>query len=146
MSREIKFRAWDEEKKTMVFPVQSWNTELFFFGFNSKGLECSRYVGKGAWKRLPVMQFTGLLDKNGKEIYEGDVVKYDTSEEINHWVAGETAIVVWVAPRFTFRMKPYNEFSGSNQNMPSADDAEFLERIGNIYENPELLAPKESLK
>lgn len=125
-SRPIRFRAWDEGEKEMV-------TNLFDRAIINKQ---GNLIAQSA---LRLMQYTGLKDKNGKEIYEGDVVRYDESEKISHWVAGETAVVVWVAPRFTFRMKPYDEFSGSNQNMPSEDDSEFLEIIGNIYENPELL-------
>ncbi len=126
--RTIKFRIWaDGKMDCSPETFTGWLNDNFIFDGYDKG------------KEPIVMQFTGLLDKSGKEIYEGDIVKYDESEKISAWVAGETAIVMWVAPRFTFRTKPYEEFTGSNQNMPSEDDAEFLEVVGNIYENPELL-------
>lgn len=60
MSREIKFRAWQDNK--MVFSPLSSNYGLTrFFGF--------------LYEDAPIMQYTGLKDKNGKEIYEGDKIK-----------------------------------------------------------------------
>ena len=85
-----------------------------------------------------LMQYVGLNDKNEQLIFEGDIIRYDEIGEINHWVAGEMAVVLWHPPRFTFRMKPYDAFTGCNQNMPSPDDSEYITVIGNIYENPEL--------
>ena len=92
------------------------------------------------FEKAVLMQFTSLLDRHGREIYEGDVIKYDEGEDINHWVAGETALVLALPGRFTARMKPYNTFTGSNQNTLTEDFRENVEVIGNIYESPELLS------
>jgi len=59
--REIKFRAWDDNEKQMVFWDDLRDTKLFDDGFDNN--QCT------------LMQYTGLKDKNGKEIYEGDVVE-----------------------------------------------------------------------
>ena len=65
--REIKFRAWDKENKVMIYPKG-----ILFDGrvvnFNCGILE--------PFEEYELMQFTGLYDKNGKEIYEGDIIKY----------------------------------------------------------------------
>ena len=122
--REIKFRAWGSQGQGM-FPV----TDIDFQDMS---------VNRGLTSCV-LMQYTGLKDKNGVEIYESDIIRYKESEEINHWVSGEIALVVWQTPRFTFRMKPYNKFDGVNQNIPTEDDCEFIEVIGDIYQHPELL-------
>lgn len=72
-TREIKFRAWTENhwiNKGMVYDWQD-TTYIESVGFNPE--------------EIPVMQYTGLKDKNGKEIYEGDILRnplqYENSEE-----------------------------------------------------------------
>ena len=100
--REIKFRAWHEEDKQMIYPLQN-NT----------------LTTKDLIDRFPnyIMQFTGLYDKNGVEIYEGDIVSMhskilhiDDIRNIKYWE------------------EKYVNFSSSE-----------MEVIGNVYQNPELL-------
>ena len=72
MSREIKFRAWDD-KRSFMFPV--WDVR-----WNEKGKLWKLNEGEDFDETVGLMQFTGLLDKNGKEIYEGDILEIETKK------------------------------------------------------------------
>lgn len=115
--RQIKFRAWDIHTKTMLD---------------------SDFVGKN-WSvndlmppsEFPIMQYTGFLDKNGKEIYEGDIVSYNETQTMK----AHKQIVEWKSERANADCDCWGvEYSGFS--LTSVKDCEI---IGNIYENPELL-------
>ena len=105
--REIKFRVWDKQKKFMIKTVTIQNL-TYKFASNKDHI---------------FLQYTGLKDKNGKEIYEGDIVYID-DEAIN---------VVFEEGAF----KVHTKYDGDW--LLSELDLSNLEVIGNIYENPELL-------
>jgi len=127
MKREIKFRAWDVVDKRMILP-DIWMSRLC-----GEGVSLEEILGN---EEYAVMQFTGLKDKNGKEIYEGDVVRawkdsqQDTSEPLGVIEYGDFNAVYYIC----FETRPENL-------MVMACDYDQLEIIGNIYENPELLNP-----
>lgn len=111
MNREIKFRAWDNNRKCFINPnytLKDLTTRHFVFDNN-----------------LIWMQFTGLKDKKGKEIYEGDI--FDSP-------SGRKFIVEWLEYKFVLRGVFDERYSFSLGETYSDWNI-----IGNIKENPELL-------
>ena len=127
MQDRLKFRVWDKTKETMVyFDGIFYNKKPYTEGslFPQYG-SCPHYH-----KLSDLMQCTGLKDKNGNLIYEGDRVYIDCEDK--------TAIIKWSddLARFTIHFEDEAVFADFD-NYYSKE----LEVIGNIYENSEL--PKE---
>ena len=125
--REIKFRAWDDRPDAQK--MYNADNSPFLMNFNG---DLSIY---GTWARighsLKLMQYTGLKDKNGVDIYEGDILEYQESDYSFH------AAVEWGDNGYVMSGHWLN---GGNDNFSFDDnEPEELEVIGNIYENPELL-------
>lgn len=133
--REIKFRAWD--KGTRLITCES-------DGFVHTGRFCVRLDGRIYDTNLPgknwgeeivLMQYTGLKDKNGVEIYEGDIVKVDGDYEKMFEVSGVNEIKFYCGSFMVGDyIKPLTYFVRAEDTSKS-----FMEIIGNIWENPELL-------
>ena len=129
MSREIKFRAWDEELGFMVDP------SCYFVSFYEGAWFNNCQDGEDDLTeqtfKLKLMQYTGLKDRNGKEIYEGDIVKCPVSG-INIVLWDDDA-AGWV----------FDDLLNEDDFYTTIDYWE-TEIIGNIYENPELLESHEN--
>ena len=138
--REIKFRAWDKQEKRMIY---SGIHDRNWYGTpkNDAG-GCHTLRGKMPEDRtiLELMQFTGLHDKNGKEIYESDIVRFQ-----HH----KPSVCVWSGWGWGWEVntpkgKRVYE-SGVGQFRQDEFDADYrlnsAEIIGNIYESPELVKP-----
>jgi uncharacterized phage protein (TIGR01671 family) len=117
MNREIKFRAWDGREMfhvhSAMFRGNGRMECLFEHAETKEGKDVVRMISDDAI----VMQFTGLKDKNGKEIYEGDIIEFKKGTE-GLW-AGQAGMKEVKYP-----------FLCGNSDLG--------EVIGNIYENPEL--------
>jgi uncharacterized phage protein (TIGR01671 family) len=122
MKREIKFRAWDGIRKEMFYP--------YCLEHINGILTAKRYVtDENADVLTVLMQFTGLHDKSGKEIYEGDIIRCNNTQ------IGE---VLWEEHDACFNVNGYYDSSDDYPTMAFIEGQPF-EVIGNIFENPELL-------
>ena len=131
--RDISFRAWDEGKKKMA-DVQQLQ---FFLGdvdsIMAKPIGWSK-ESTGAKGRPILMQYTGLKDKNGKPIFEGDIVKYYDSTTM--WLNAE---VIFSDGSFAVKHPDPKMEQDIELRQFTYQDMKGIEVIGNIYENPELL-------
>lgn len=117
--REIKFRAWDKINKDM-FNVESIN-------FQERKVYRD-IVSYREFNDIELMQYTGLKDMRGKEIYEGDIL-FESFGERYYKVVFENA---------SFRAEAEGDFEEYSLDLIDIV-AQGCEVVGNIYENPELI-------
>jgi|SRR5260221_5055773 len=124
-NREIKFRAWDTVNKKMIdTPMAICSDAWVMFTAEVENLDCSNAIHP--IQQYALMQFTSLKDKNGKDIYEGDILLVRFGK---HRVE-----VRWKVTGFGF----FN--LGTHQwQLLYVSDLKQIEVIGNIWEHPELL-------
>lgn len=117
-----KFRAWDKVNKEMIKTVSIVDSYL-----NEVRFIDGEPMVSMKFEDVELMQFTGLKDKNGAEIFEGDILQIDGYESAYpvEWSDG------------VFYTTHYSDFSPLYKVMEC--DGYRIKIIGNIYENPELL-------
>lgn len=116
--REIKFRAWDKEDNKMYYNAE----RTYDFGLNDSDIMEENFGGVLNNDNFIVMQYTGVKDKSGKEIYEGDIVEC---------FKNELATVKFISGCFVLDSTSYTE---TFHNVCGK-----IKVIGNIYETPDLL-------
>ena len=131
MSREIKFRALIDYRIYYQDKYDAYSDNLTSIDICKKTITITSFynyenVYRFEDEKVKLMQFTGLKDKNGKEIYEGDIVILNDAEEENRCVVKH-------------KYGSYILVDGDlRENLSNVED-KFLEVVGNIYENKNLL-------
>ena len=135
--RKIKFRAWDKESQKIYYVV-TLDTESVYGKCEVPIIRVK--TGKMLDEYQPeyktvydytLMQYTGLKDKNGKEIYEGDIVE-NTTQTV---YLGDKFEVVWNKNYAGYQLMS----NGFTSNIPLIQNFMSYKVIGNIFENPELI-------
>lgn len=141
--REIKFRAW-VKSEDKLYPVAKWSRS----GWIAVPVQLSEDDWRLEQRPLEdtvLMQFTELKDKNGKEIYEGDILQFSDKWELN-----KTNMLLMALSGKTVKERqewldaiPYCQqevkMPDCYTSLSKSDLQQYWEVIGNIYENPELL-------
>ena len=135
MEREIKFRAWlPKEKRIILIGDRHNDTGLWiseeWFDVVDHFTGMAEILGSKD-DGVILMQFTGLKDKNGKEIWEGDIIS-------NGYGVG---VIKWDKTSCAFRLFWNATILDDDVSWIPFKGMKYNEIIGNIYENPELLSP-----
>lgn len=146
--REIKFRAWNERKGWKNKDGSDCVPQMEYDGFviypdGKKEFPQGGWDLSGRDEEMTLMQYTGLKDKNGKEIYEGDILKFlvhypaDFQERNPYKRYGRICGPVLWEEGWLYADK--KEHNGQDDMLLYQSSSQEFEIIGNIYQNPELL-------
>jgi len=138
----LKFRAWDNREKDLIYGIVPLSDGTFLL----ENVNSDKYVDK--YPNIDILppsefvinQFTGLKDKNGKDIYAGDILQFNSPiiERLK-----EIAEVFWNDKYCSFEVRGKDVADCLNKNLgiyiKRLKDKPQFEVIGNIYENAELL-------
>jgi uncharacterized phage protein (TIGR01671 family) len=119
-NRIIKFRAWDKDDKKMMCLGEALKNELL-------GIDEQDYYLRSEYDSVILMQFTGLKDKNEKEIYEGDIIKDHRRDSLFEVVYYEDGV------RFDGK-----DLTGKHYGVTFGENF-YIKVIGNVWENGDLI-------
>jgi uncharacterized phage protein (TIGR01671 family) len=139
----FKFRAWDKERKEMrQVRLMDWSDWWVTTGGTWERLPALEYGERNSFNneetdRHILMQYTGLVDRNGKDIYEGDIIKGEaiTWSDSGHYAGTRVTLGIVKYDHARFYLEDKETSARPDLAMGSA----YHEIIGNIYEHPELL-------
>ncbi len=137
----IKFRVWDKEEKCFLniysigFDGYGNAEYVYVFDDNDSASEPPLFVDD---KNLVLMQYTGLKDKNGTEIYEGDILHWQDLSELSDGTLKDNVRVFWDDEYLRLSIETLSKIKAI-EKLYDYSDIEEIEVIGNIYETPELL-------
>ena len=142
MSRIIEFRGWSVEEKKMYKPAfPTWNGGVEVWRDNKPQTTTVGYHSQhGPEEQMILEQYTGLKDKNGVEIYEGDYIYFEDDEYVE---AGQTINTSWIS---TIKFEQYawkciDSFSGDDMFIEDMHNDGIVDGtvIGNIHDTPEVI-------
>lgn len=129
--KEIKFRSYNIPRDYMSYQDEKGWLDHSFLGDNNAHQATTNIYMLNNNDSCALMQYTGLKDKSGKEIYEGDICT-----DHNQYNPQDLIIIEWRKAGFTGRYHNNNSYVSY---IPDLACKKYLEVIGNIHENPELL-------
>jgi uncharacterized phage protein (TIGR01671 family) len=141
MNREIKVRAWDVAR-TGAYTSLRYQGDMTLYDFLHE-LHNDEVEYGCKWQ---LSQYTGLKDKNGKEIYEGGILKCFVANIVNSLPIMILGVVKYTAPEFLIQLCEKDASEHGILSYFLNHDPKNYEVIGNIYENPELLEKGEIKK
>lgn len=133
-NRKIKVRVWSKPLERFLTKDEwflDFDGDLHFIEYDEDSNQY--WPDRVPEENYVVQQYTGLKDSKGKEIYEGDIVKYHRGFESEKEIRELTSHIKFQDAAFGFDMKGFNDMFMSLEN------DSYIEVIGNIFENPELL-------
>lgn len=136
--REIKFRAWHKKKKILSSISELYVDGVYFDNFYKRG--GTRGNSDVKYNDIILMQYTGLFDKNGVEIYEGDILKYTSPVNVDK--VHPLHVVNWSIEQAKFIMDRTEGKDRSSNSVGLKNILKNRERweiTGNIYSNPDLI-------
>lgn len=133
--RKMNFRAWDDGSKVMHLDVNfimsgHENNDWVIFKSDKQPLSAGNVLDNPYFQaQIKISQSTDILDMNGKEIFEGDILRDGK---------GADGVVTYIAPQFVVQSE--NENFALAEGKIGIKQLEYTQIIGNIYENPELIS------
>ena len=137
MNRPIKFRAWDKKYEEFIYDYR-----VYLDNHGIPYVDSTIYDMTDITEKVEILRYTGFKDKEGNEIYEGDILTWDGGREGHSKREQDYIIEVLRTDKMWIEVAEHTNMYMFNYDTSGSDYPEYLKDsvvIGNIYENPELL-------